>query len=499
MDKHDFFRQQAEGGWALSFDDVRLGTSHSEVDPVLADISSRFSRRVDLKCPIVSAPMDTVTELEMAIGMPKKGGLGVIHRGLSDAEQLIQARMVKTHLNAVIERPVSILSTYTLEEVVNKIQGEKLSFKSFPVVNSEGVLEGVITEDTFIFSQGGGVLVGEVMQKVFAPVNTSISEAEIIMRKERIKALPLVDHDGKCVGMYTLSDVNRITRDKHDKYNVDKDGHLRVGVAIGVGDVAAHATNLVSVGVDVLVIDTAHGDSLRVINTLKLLKREFDHSDVDIVVGNISEGESAKCLVDAGADGIKVGQGPGSICITQKVSGTGCSQVTAVYNCVTAIEGSGIPVIADGGISFSGDITIAIATGADCVMLGKMLAGTDESPGEIVTKNGIRYKPYRGMGSPGAMRHSQQAAQRYGETGKNHLVPEGVEGSVPYQGSVSDVIDQCNGGLQKGMGYIGAPNIQSLQEKAKFYRISVAGLKESGPHGLSSYQSTSNYFAEGGS
>jgi len=498
MKKADFFKYYRDhGNVALSFGDVRILTGYSEVDPISVDVSSRFSRRVPLYSPISSAAMDTVTEHKMAITMARAGGLGVIHRGLNDEMQLNEAIRVKTYLNAVIEKPVYVLSTTTLEEIENMMATKKLNFQSFPVINSDGNVVGVITEDDFLFSQNNSVVAGTVMQKAFAPAGTTVQEAYQIMRKKRIKALPLVNEKGKLVKMYTLSDLNRIMNNKHDRYNVDSSGHLRVGVAIGVGDVVEHAIDLVKIGVDVLVLDTAHGNSLRVYNTLAALKRELANYDVDIVVGNVSEGDAAKRLANAGADGIKVGQGPGSICTTRMIAGIGCPQLTAIYNCASAVEGSGIPIIADGGISHSGDIPIAIAAGADCIMTGMLLAGTDEAPGEVIISNGIKYMSYRGMGSPGAMKNVR-VAQRYGATGKDNLVPEGVEARVPYQGSAEVVIKLLEGGLRKGMGYMGVPDIRSLQDDTNFYFVTKSGMEESKPHGVS-FQSTSNYSAKEGS
>jgi len=495
MNKRDFFDFYASLGRALAFGDVRLKTGFSAVDPISVDISTFFSRRVGLKCPIVSAPMDTVTESRMAIAMALAGGLGIIHRSFASLEQVAEVVRVKTYLNALIQVPVCIYEDQTMEEIENERRARKYNFYSFPVLDREGNLIGLLTEDDFTFCVDYSLTVENVLKQglATAPATTSIEEAYAIMQLSRLKALPLVNGDKKLNGMYVFSDVRRIMNNSHEGYNVDPEGHLFVGAAIGVGDTAVEqALLLVEAGVDVLVIDTAHGDSLKVFETLRALKQQLN-PDVDVVVGNISEGDSAKRLVDAGADGIKVGQGPGSICTTRIIAGIGCPQLTAIDNCASAIAGSGIPVIADGGINNSGDITIAIAAGADCVMMGRLLAGSKEAPGDVIVIKGITYKSYRGMGSLGAMRDSAASRQRYGDTGKDAIVPEGVEGFVPYQGSVQDVLQQHIGGFRRGLGYVGAADIAELQVKAEFYLMSESGKRESHPHDINMITPTPNY------
>lgn len=495
MNKRDFFDLFAGMGKGLSFDDVRLKTGYSEVDPALVNISTLFSRRVGLKCPIVSAPMDAVTESRMAIAMALVGGLGIIHRNFTSPAQVAEVVRVKTYLNALIQVPVCVHEDQTMKEIENERQAKKYGFYSFPVLDREGNLIGLLTEDDFAFCVDYCLTVGSVMKQelVTAPVAVSIEEVYVIMQSSRLKALPLVDGDGKLNGMYVFSDVKRIRDNSHEGYNIDPKGHLLVGAAIGVGDAAIEQSLLLAdAGVDVLVIDTAHGDSLKVFETLKSLKQQINPR-VDVVVGNISEGDSAKRLIEAGADGIKVGQGPGSICITRIIAGIGCPQLTAIDNCASAIVGSGVPIIADGGINNSGDITIAIAAGAYCVMMGRLLAGTEEAPGDVTVINGITYKPYRGMGSLGAMRDSDASRQRYGDTGKDAMVPEGVEGFVPYQGTIQSVLQQHIGGFRRGLGYVGAANIDELQEKAELYLMSESAKRESHPHDISMISATPNY------
>lgn len=495
MNKREFFDFYASQGRALSFDDVRLKTGPSSVDPISVDISTLFSRRVGLKCPIVSAPMDTVTESQMAIAMASAGGLGIIHRSFTSEAQVAEVMRVKTYLNALIQIPVCIYGDQTMEEIENERQARKYSFYSFPVLDREGNVIGLLTEDDFTFCVDYSLTVESVMKQglVTAPAAESIEKAYAIMQSSRLKALPLINEDGKLSGMYVFSDVKRIKDNSHEGYNVDPEGHLFVGAAIGVGDAAIEqALLLADAGVDVLVIDTAHGDSLKVFETLKALKQQLDLR-VDVVVGNISEGDSAQRLVDVGADGIKVGQGPGSICTTRIIAGIGCPQLTAIDNCASAIAGSGVPVIADGGINNSGDITIAIAAGADCTMMGRLLAGTKEAPGSVTVIKGITYKSYRGMGSLGAMRDSATSRQRYGDTGKDTIVPEGVEGFVPYQGLIQDVLQQYIGGFRRGLGYVGAADIAELQAKAEFYLMSESGKRESHPHDVSMITPTPNY------
>ncbi len=501
MGKREFFNAMAQTGLALSFDDVRLKSGFSVVPPASVDISSRFSRNVRLKSPIVSASMDTVTESRLAIAMAMRGGIGVIHRNLTPTRQAAEVARVKTHLNALIARPVTVFGDRTIKQIEAMRRREGFTFQSFLVISRKGRLIGLLTRNDFDMCEDLDMKAREVMTRklVTAPSGTSLAEAYKRMRSEKKKVLPLVTPDGMPAGMYVFSDVKRVCTDSQSGYNTDPNGHLCVAAAIGTGhEELERAKLLIHAGVDVIVVDTAHGDSKDVYTTLAKLRKMTRGKGVDIVAGNVSEGDSAKRLVDAGVDGIRVGQGPGSICTTRIIAGIGCPQVTAIYNCATAIKRSGVPVCADGGIEHSGDIPIAIGAGAHSVMLGKLLAGTDESPGDIVTIRGVPHKTYRGMGSLGAMQDNAASRQRYGERGtsKDRLVPEGIEGAVPYKGPVSAEIHQLLEGLRRGMGYVGAASIAELHKKADFHRISPAGLRESHPHGLLITHDAPNYRRE---
>jgi IMP dehydrogenase len=494
--KDDFFRKMDDLGLALSYGDVRLRTKHSNHTPNSVDVSSQFSRNVHLNIPFVSAAMDKVTRHKMAIEMAKLGGLGIIDRVLPPREQAQEVARVKFYLNGLIKKPITVQGSETIEEIINRL--DEKDFRSIPVLDSSGRLVGILTGNDFDFCIDNRMTASQIMSTdlITVPESTSIEEAFQVMHHRKKKVLPVVNRDMALVGMYVFSDVKRIMTGGSLVYNLDENGNLRVGAAIGVGDDALNRVEmLVDKSVDVVVIDTAHGDSDSVLNTLREIKRVYGDS-LDVVVGNVSEGESARQLADVGADGIKIGQGPGSICTTRVVAGIGCPQVTAVYNCTKAIEGSGIPCCADGGIEYSGDITIALAVGARTVMMGNMLAGTAETPGKVIMRQGIPVKVYRGQGSLGAMQESKSARDRYqqGEQEDIHkLVPEGVEGVVPFKGPVADIVFQCLGGLRSGMGYVGAKNIIELQERADFYRISGSGLKESHPHNILITEKAPNY------
>lgn len=482
-------------GLALSYEDVLLKTGYSQVSPADVSLAAKFSRRISLNCPIVSSPMDTVTEHAMAIAVAKMGGIGIIHRAMTAEEQAREVAHVKYYLNGFIDKPICVNEKETMASLIKRREEKGYSFHSFPVINDEGKLVGLLTRNDFEFCTDDTTPVAKVMstELITAKEGASIAEAFNTMQKRKKKILPLIDPEGRLTGMYVFSDVKRIITGSSSEYNIDKNGQLRVGAAVGVGQEALERTGkLREKGVDVVVIDTAHGDTEMVIATLKQIKQAYP--DLDVVAGNISEADSAKRLAEAGADGIKVGQGPGSTCTTRIVAGIGCPQVTAVFNCSRAVEGSGVPICADGGIEYSGHITIALGAGADCVMLGNLLAGTKETPGEMIIKNGLPYKNYRGMGSLGAMA-KREVQDRYQQTEvkKNKLVPEGLEGTVPYKGEVAGILFQCLGGLRSGMGYLGAANIQELKEKANFYRITEFGLKESHPHGILMTKESPNY------
>ncbi len=485
-----------EEGIALTFDDVRLRTGYAEVMPDDVDLKSKFSRNVGLKIPIVSAAMDTVTESGLAIELAKLGGIGVIHRSLSIGDQAFHVAKVKHHLNGLIENPICVYEDEEISSILSKRDSKGYSFHSFLVLNREEMLVGIITKNDFEFCGNGPSSAREIMstELLTAPKQTTLDEAYDLMRRKKKKVLPLVDYNGKVEGMFVFSDVKRIKTRSAESYNVDEKGQLRVAAAIGVGvEALERVARLVEENVDVVVIDTAHGDSKSVVDTLKEIKKEY--GSLDVVVGNVSVADSAKRLIESGADGIKVGQGPGSICTTRIIAGIGRPQVSAIYDCVKMVEGHGIPVCADGGLRNSGDIPIAIAAGAHSVMMGSMLAGTEESPGEIVFAQGRQWKGYRGMGSIGAMTESKGSRERYlqSDKGKNKMVPEGVEGLVPYKGHLKKVIFQYVGGLRRGMGYVGASSIEELREKGEFDRVTAAGFSESHPHDIEITKDSPNY------
>ena len=431
--------------------------------------------------------MDTVTESTMAIALAAAGGLGIIHRNLSPEEQEEEVVRVKFHLNGFIEKPICVMATETVAGVLKRRGERNFTFHSFPVLE-ETKLVGILTRNDFEFAKNTALPVREVMtplqELVTAPVGTSILQAYEKMREHKKKVLPLLTKSGNIAGLYIFSDLKRILSGQ-STHNVDESGQLRVGAAVGVGEEALErAERLVGRHCDVLEIDTAHGDSETVFKTLRELKRRFP--DTDVVAGNVSRGESAKRLAKAGADGVLVGQGPGSICTTRPTAGIGCPQVTAVYECVKALRGFEVPVCADGGIRFSGDMVVALAVGAESVMLGRLLAGTTEAPGRVRLIEGARMKEYRGMGSLTAMRESQASRQRYRQTEmpQGKLVPEGVESLIPLVGSVRDVLEQHAGGVRLGMGYVGAPTLAELRARAEIFRVSQAGLAESHPHDI---------------
>ncbi len=494
MDKNTFFKKRAEEGFALTFDDVTLVTTYSEVMPHEADITTMFSRNIPLKLPIASAAMDTVTEYQMGISMALAGGIGVIHKNNTAGEQARHVDRVKKHMNAKVERPITVRDIDTIESILNMKQVKGYTFSSFPVVNGDGKLVGVLTGNDFDFCIDYSLPAREIMTSkvIWAEPRTAPDEAYKIMLRQRVKVLPLLTKSRKIVGMYTFKDLKGVKTGSSSKYNLDNNGQLRVAAAIGVGDSALERLeHLVRRKVDCVVIDTAHADHVNIYNTLVEIKRAYPN--LDVIVGNISNPESAKRLVEAGADAIKPGQGGGSICTTRKVSGIGIPQITAVAECAMAIEGSDVPVISDGGIRFSGDIPKAIAAGAHSVMLGNLLAGTVESPGEFIFKNGAWVKAYRGMGSLGAMKEHEGSRERYSQVDKDNLVPEGIEGEVPYRGPLAAVLIQYEGGLRKGMGYTGSRTIEDLRTKAEFKFITNAGSVESHPHSIEIVKEAPNY------
>lgn len=496
MNKEAFFAQMDQLGLALTYDDVRLKSGYAEIMPHQVSLESKFSRHIPLKIPLVSAAMDTVTEAAMATQLACLGGLGVIHRNFSPDVQARQVARVKKHLNALIEDPTCVAPKETIEAVLQRREEQGLSFHSFPVVDQDRRLVGLLTKNDFVFCDHPQTPVSEVMtrQLITAPAGTTLEEAHRLMKAHKKKVLPLVDKEGRVAGLYIFSDVLRVSSGESLHYNLDQRGRLRVAAAIGTGeDSLLRAQQLIEAEVDLLVIDTAHGDSLPVVETLRQLKQA--HPSLDVVAGNISEPESARRLIDAGADGLKIGQGPGSICSTRIIAGIGCPQVSAVYRCSVLAQEAGVPLSADGGLRYSGDITIAIGAGAHSVMMGSMLAGTEEAPGQRIFLHGRQWKYYRGMGSLSAMSSSRSSRERYRqqEGEATELIPEGVEGMVPYKGHLHDVIHQYTGGLRAGMGYVGAASIEELRQKARFHRISHAGQTESHPHDIEITKEAPNY------
>lgn len=475
----------------LTFDDVLLIPAYSEVLPREVDLSTRFSRNINLNVPIVSAAMDTVTEAQLAIAIAREGGLGVIHKNMPIAEQARQVHAVKRAENGMIYDPVTIRRGATVGEALRIM--EEYHIGGIPVVDEQGFLAGIVTNRDLRFESDLNRTIDNVMTSeniVTTSQSTNLEEAARILQQHKIEKLPVVDANGKLVGLVTYKDITK-AKDKPCACK-DRLGRLRVAAGIGVTpDSMVRATALVEAGVDALVIDTAHGHSKGVVGILRDVKREFP--DIDVVVGNIATGDAARFLADNGADGVKVGIGPGSICTTRIIAGVGVPQLSAVYDVACALESYGIPLIADGGIRYSGDIVKALAAGAYSVMLGGMLAGVEESPGDTIIFNGRKYKTYRGMGSLEAMEKGSK--DRYFQGGENDakkLVPEGIAARVPFKGSLYEVVYQMLGGLRAGMGYCGAPTIEALH-KARFTRITVAGVAESHPHDVAITAEAPNY------
>ena len=481
----------------LTFDDISLLTQYADFLPDQADISTYFSKNIKLNVPFISAAMDTVTESEMAIAMAKLGGIGVIHKNLAPAAQADEVRKVKQYLNGLIRKPVVFNEETTLGEMLREKAEKQYSFSGFPIVNADGKLVGILTSRDIKFLTDYTRKLKEVMttRLVTAPTGTQLEEAFDIMRKNKVGKLPIIDKDGNLKGLYSFQDVSTLIEKEEPAYNRDSEHRLRVAAAISPYDYE-RAAALADADVDALVIDTAHGHSKGVIETIKLFKKEYP--ELDIVAGNIATEAAAEALVDAGADAIKVGIGPGSICTTRVVAGVGTPQVTAIYQAVKAARGR-VPIIADGGIKQSGDVAKALAVGASSVMMGSVLAGTMESPGEKIIHHGRRFVVYRGMGSLEAMKTSKGSRERYGQADVDDakkLVPQGVEGMVPYRGPLWEVIHQFAGGLRYSLGYCGARNLETLRETSKFIRISGAALREAHPHDILMLKDAPNYTPE---
>ena len=489
MDLHSTDKFIGEG---LTYDDVLLIPAYSEILPRDVKITSKFSRNITLNTPIVSAAMDTVSESAMAIAIAREGGIAVLHKNMSIEAQAKEVRSVKRAESGMILDPVTLSHT-------SKVADAKKIMKEFriggiPVVDPKGKLIGIVTNRDLRFIKDNNLSVDDVMTKeglIVTKENTSLAQAEEILQQHKIEKLPVVNEDNVLVGLITYRDIIKVR--VQPNANKDTYGRLRVAAGVGVtGDVMERVNALVEAGVDAVIVDTAHGHTKGVVDTLKTIKAK--HANLDVVVGNIATAEAAKYLVDAGADGLKVGIGPGSICTTRIIAGVGVPQLTAVIMVADAVKGSGVPVIADGGIRYTGDIVKAISAGADSVMLGSLLAGTEESPGETIIFEGRKYKAYRGMGSIDAMKAGSK--DRYFqdiEDDVQKLVPEGIVGRVDYKGSLAEVMYQFIGGLRAGMGYCGSKDIKTLQEKSQFVRITSAGVTESHPHDVTITREAPNY------
>ena len=479
-------------GEGLTYDDVLLIPSYSEILPREVSIKTHFSRNITLNTPIVSAAMDTVTESAMAIAMAQEGGIGVLHKNMTIEQQAAEVRKVKRAESGMIIDPVTLSLLATVADAKQVMR--EYAIGGIPIIDENQILKGIVTNRDLRFEKNNNRLITEVMTSknlVTAAVGTSLQEAEIILQGHKIEKLLVVDSNNKLVGLITFRDITKLTQKPNA--NKDKFGRLRVAAALGVtADAVERATALVNAGVDAVIIDTAHGHTKGVVDVLKLVKAKFP--DLDVVVGNIATPEAALYLAKNGADAVKVGIGPGSICTTRVVAGVGFPQFSAVLEVAAALKGTGVPVIADGGIRYTGDIPKAIAAGADCVMLGSLLAGTKESPGETIIFEGRKFKSYRGMGSVEAMQEGSK--DRYFQDVEDDikkLVPEGIVGRVPYKGELNESMQQFVGGLRAGMGYCGSKDIATLQETGRFVRITTSGIGESHPHNVTITKEAPNY------
>ncbi|MFZ4809181.1 MAG: IMP dehydrogenase [Hyphomicrobiaceae bacterium] len=482
----------------LTFDDVLLVPQSSEVMPGQVDVGTRVTKTVSLNIPIISSAMDTVTEGRLAIAMAQAGGVGVIHRNLTPERQASEVEMVKRFVSGMVLDPVTIAPTARLDEALALMGRHRIS--GIPVVDPKShKLVGILTNRDVRFATNPSTPVSELMTKerlITVGAGVSQEEAKRLLHTHRIEKLLVVDSSYRCVGLVTVKDIEKAQQNPNAAK--DEQGRLRVAAATTVGEDGHERTErLIAAGCDLIVVDTAHGHSARVLEAVSRIKKLSNRTQV--VAGNVATAEGTRALIEAGADAVKVGIGPGSICTTRIVAGVGVPQLTAILDCCGEAKRHGVPIIADGGVKFSGDITKAIAAGADCVMVGSLLAGTDESPGETYLYQGRTYKSYRGMGSVGAM--ARGSADRYFQQEVKDtlkLVPEGIEGQVPYKGSVGGVLHQLVGGLRAGMGYVGAATLPELKERARFVRISPAGMRESHPHGVSITRESPNYPAAGG-
>lgn len=476
----------------LTYDDVLLVPAYSEVLPAEVTIRTKFTKNISLNTPIVSAAMDTVTEAAMAIAMAREGGIGVLHKNMSILEQALEVKKVKRSEAGMILEPVTIGADATVLDANNIMAEHKIG--GIPVTNDANELVGIVTNRDLRFETNNQRKVADVMTSenlVTVSQGTSLKEAEIILQDNKVEKLPVVDADNKLVGLITFRDIIKVR--ENPEANKDSYGRLRVAAAIGVtADCLDRVAALVAEGVDAVVLDSAHGHSVNILNKLKEVKAAYPK--LDVVAGNIVTAEAAKDLVAAGADGVKVGIGPGSICTTRVVAGVGYPQLSAVMNVADALKGSGVPVIADGGIRYTGDIPKAIAAGADSIMLGSLLAGTKEAPGEVIIFNGRRFKTYRGMGSVSAMKDGSKDRYFQGKEDNNlKLVPEGIEGRVPYKGELYATMHQFIGGLRAGMGYCGAADIEAQKTNSTFVKITSSGIAESHPHDVTITKEAPNY------
>jgi IMP dehydrogenase len=480
----------------VTFDDVLLVPAYSEHLPSEVEVGSRLTRNIPVNIPIVSSPMDTVTESDMAIGMAQEGGIGIIHKNLSIEQQALEVDRVKRSEHGVIVDPLTLPPTATVREAITIMDTRNIG--GVPIVGPDGKLKGILTRRDLRFLDSSDIRVEEVMTKeklVTAPAETDLKEAERILRENKVEKLLLVDGEFQLKGLITIKDIDKNLR--FPRANKDPRGRLRVGAAVGVYDYE-RAELLIEKGVDVLVVDSAHGHSKNVIETVEKVKRQWS---IDVIAGNVATYDGVRALMDAGADAVKIGIGPGSICTTRIISGVGVPQLTAVANAAKAVAGTDVPIIADGGIRYSGDMTKALAAGAHTVMLGGLLAGLEESPGDLILYQGRRFKTYRGMGSLGAM--VKGSSDRYRQTlsedegrGSPKLVPEGVEGRVPYKGALNNLLYQLVGGLRAGMGYLGVRTVDELRTRAQFLRVSAATVRENHPHDIAITQEAPNYTTE---
>jgi IMP dehydrogenase len=477
----------------LTFDDILLVPKKSAIIPREVDVSTKFSRNIEINIPLVSAAMDTVTESRLAIAIAREGGIGIIHKNMSIEEQAEEIDKVKRSESGIIVEPISLTPEKKVGEAIEIMA--KYHISGIPIINNEKKLVGILTNRDIRFLDDKDLKIVEVMTKenlITAPLGTTLEEAKRILHKNRIEKLPIVDKNIILKGLITVKDIEKV--EKYPNSCKDIEGRLRVGAAVGISrDALERVEALINAKVDVIVVDTAHGHSSRVIEVIKEIKRTFD---IELVGGNVATFEGAESLIKAGVDAIKVGIGPGSICTTRVVTGVGVPQVSAIQECKRAAKKYHIPLIADGGVKYSGDITKALAVGADSVMIGGLFAGTQESPGEVVLYKGRSYKEYRGMGSIGAMKKGSKDRYFQEEAEENKLVPEGIEGRVSYKGPLSAYVFQLLGGIRSGMGYCGVRNIKELQEETEFIQITSASLRESHPHDVIITKEAPNYGIE---